>query len=125
MHRLGKRHSANVALTRDFDGSGNASRGKAAARVHHTEYTALAGHVVPRPLPGGVRRMVGASAQLDAPIGGCPLSGLGRLSSLGDVIGEGKSKAARQFATVPTTNPFPQQLCTPPQKRQESKAHWA
>jgi hypothetical protein len=54
--------------------------------------------------------MVGTNPQPDPLIGASPLNGLGRLSSLSNDIGEGKSKAARQFAIVPTTDPFTQQL---------------
>jgi hypothetical protein len=74
--------------------------------------TAWAGLVVPRLAPQrvGVRRMVSTNPQPDPLIGASPLNGLGRLSSLGNDIGEGKSKAARQFAIVHTTNPFTQQL---------------
>lgn len=98
MHRLGQRPFCSVFL--DPDRSGDASRGKAAGRVHLTEYgfarPCSAATAARR--RAGVRRMVGAIPQPDTVIGASPLSGLGRLSSLGNDIGEGKSKAARQFA---------------------------
>lgn len=59
--------------------------------------------------------MVGAIPQPDPLIGVRALSGLGRLSSLGDDIGGGKGKAARQICDCPHYST--QRL---PQKRQKS-----
>jgi len=64
---------------------------------------------VPRPLPGEGLASGGwlvPFPNLTFSLVHAPFSGLGRLSLLGDDIGEGKSKAARQFAIVPTTDPL-------------------
>jgi len=64
--------------------------------------------------------MVGAIPQPDPVIGVRALSGLGRLSSLGDDIGGGKRKAARQICDCPHYEILYTADLRLPQKRQKS-----